>query len=162
MTGTTQSATQTDVRFAVSCRMFMARYCQIVEYSIFHTLFHPDVKQSVSNPALMSFTIPITLGPNQPCKKGTTRVGKCEPCNAIDPHAGDVYGLLANFDLRAVDAVCQGSLSYPVPAGFALARGECCVYDFRLVVYDRTVRSSGVNWADSNWPVKICNDLPAV
>ncbi|MFO1322085.1 MAG: hypothetical protein U1F52_20970 [Burkholderiales bacterium] len=108
-----------------------------------------------------TFTIPVSFGPSSACTQGTMRVGKCEPCNALDPRAGDVYGLLANFDLRAVDDVCQGSLPYPVPTGFALARGECCVYVFELTVYDRTARSSGVNWAQANWPVKICNDLKA-
>ena len=106
-----------------------------------------------------TITIPISMGPTSPCFKGTKRIGKCDPCNALDPHAGDVYGTLAQFDLRAVDLFCKGSLPYAVPDAFTIPRKECCVYTFDLWVYDRTVRSSGVNWAHASWPVKICNDL---
>ena len=104
-------------------------------------------------------TIPISLGPTTPCFKGSERVGKCDPCNPVDAHAGDVYGTLAQFDLRAVDLLCKGGLPYAVPDEFTIARGSCCVYTFDLWVYDRTVRSSGLNWAHAVWPVKICNDL---
>jgi hypothetical protein len=73
-----------------------------------------------------------------------------------------IIGTLAQFDLRAVDQTCRTSLPYPVPAGFALERGECCVYIFHLTVHDRTARPCGVSYATADWPVKICNDLPPV
>ena len=52
------------------------------------------------------------------------------------------------------------NLKLPVPPGFAMPRGQCCVYIFHLTVYDRTSRPCGVSYATSDWPVKICNDLP--
>ena len=111
--------------------------------------------------------IPI-LGPGGTCFYGTSRVGdpdtataNCKPCNPFNPAPGALFGTLALFDLRAVDAICDSSVTaYPVPAGFALERGECCVYTFDLWVYDRTIRNTGANWAHDSWPVKICNDLP--
>lgn len=74
-----------------------------------------------------TITIPISMGPTAPCFKGTKRIGKCDPCNALDPHAGDVHGTLAQFDLRAVDLACKGSLPYAVPDAFTIPRQECCV-----------------------------------
>ena len=75
------------------------------------------------------------------------------------PTVAQIIGTLATFDLRAIDPLCQSSLPYGVPAGFATPRGQCCVYIFHLTVYDRTSRPCGVNYATADWPVKICNDL---
>ena len=110
-----------------------------------------------------SVQIPV-MGPGGACFYGTSRVGDpgvtCTPCA---PHAplppGGFLGTLALFDLRAIDPICQSQVSYPIPADFTLRRGECCVYQFDLWVYDRTITSGGPHWAHDSWPVKICNDL---
>jgi len=108
--------------------------------------------------------IPIP-GPGGSCFYGTSRVGDpvarcisgaCDPAH-LDPSA--VFGLLANFDLRAVDPMCSSQVSYPVPADLLLPRGECCDYVFRLWVQDRTISAGGPHWAEALWPVRICNDL---
>lgn len=107
-----------------------------------------------------SMSVPITLSASGPCYQGVQRVGKCTPCAGSNVLTA---GLLANFDLRVLDLVCgtPANLGYTVPAGLALKRGECCVYDFDLWVYDRSVVNCGtVHWAHAVWPVKICNDLP--
>ncbi|HEV2960997.1 MAG TPA: hypothetical protein VG649_04165, partial [Candidatus Angelobacter sp.] len=60
---------------------------------------------------------------------------------------------------RALDPICSASVKWgPIDPKFTLARGTCCVYIFKVWVYDRTVRENSVGgYAD--WPVKICNDL---
>lgn len=104
-----------------------------------------------------SVTIPITLPPlSPPCFFGLKRVGSCTPCAPVNVFVDDV---LAQFDLRAVDLLCKPSLPYAVPDSFTIPRGECCVYTFRLWVYDTTLTPSGVHWDTDEWPVKICNDL---
>jgi len=104
-----------------------------------------------------SLSIPIP-GPGGSCYYGTSRVG--DPGVRCDgTPATFMMGTLTSFDLRAIDPQCQSGLPYVVPAGFATARGECCVYIFHLTVYDRTSRPCGVNYATADWPVKICNDL---
>ena len=102
--------------------------------------------------------IPIDA-PDGSCFFGRNRVG--EPGNRCDGTTGsDIYGLLADFDLRALDEVCKDSTSYTIPAGFALERGECCVYTFWLRVYDTTKRLGGGTQVDfDSWPVKVCNNL---
>jgi hypothetical protein len=108
--------------------------------------------------------IPI-LGPGGSCFYGTSRVGDpvkrcisgpCDPAH-LDPSA--VFGLLANFDLRAIDPLCSSQVSYPVPPDFLLPRGQCCDYIFWLWVQDRTITTGGPHWAQALWPVRICNDL---
>lgn len=106
--------------------------------------------------------------PMHPCFYGTSRVGDpqnhcasgvCDP-NNLPPMA--VFGTLAKFDLRALDPICSGSVKWgPVPAGFTIKRGECCVYIFKVWVYDRTIRGGGQHtvYGYGDWPVKICNDL---
>ncbi len=99
--------------------------------------------------------------PLHPCFYGTSRVGdpgtRCVPC---DPTSlGAVFGTLAQFDLRAVDPICKPSLPYSVPDQFTIPRGQCCVYVFKVWVYDRTIFPGGPHWAYADWPVKICNDL---
>jgi hypothetical protein len=111
----------------------------------------------------VSIQIPI-VGPGGSCFYGTSRVGdpgtRCTPhCDPAHPDPSAVFGTLALFDLRAVDQICKSSLPYFVPDEFTLPRGECCVYTFKLWVYDRTIRNTGNNWAYDEWPVKICNDL---
>jgi hypothetical protein len=104
-----------------------------------------------------SLSIPVP-GPGGSCYYGTSRVG--DPGTRCGMFmAPPTIGTLATFDLRAIDPDCQAQLPYVVPAGFATKRGECCVYIFHLTVYDRTSRPCGGNWATSDWPVKICNDL---
>ena len=103
--------------------------------------------------------IPIDA-PDGSCFYGTQRVG--EPGNRCDsPGGSDVIGTLANFDLRAIDAVCKANTSYAtsIPNSFTLARGECCVYIFSMRVYDNTRFSGGPRHKDAFWAVKICNDL---
>lgn len=104
------------------------------------------------------------MGPGGACFYGTQRVGNpgadCTPCVPHGLPASATIGTLALFDLRALDAVCSSQVPYPVPANFTLRRQECCVYQFDLWVYDRTITSSGVHWAHDSWPIKICNDLP--
>ncbi len=106
--------------------------------------------------------------PLHPCYYGTSRVGDpldhcaggvCDP-NNLNPMA--VFGTLAKFDLRALDPVCSASVKWgPIPASFTIKRGECCVYVFKVWVYDRTIRPGGQHtvWGYGDWPVKICNDL---
>lgn len=101
--------------------------------------------------------IPVP-GPGGSCYFGTSRVGDPNVRCGVTLGA-PMLGTLATFDLRAIDPACGASLPYVVPDGFATARGECCVYTFKLAVYDRTIRPCGVNWATADWPVKICNDL---
>jgi hypothetical protein len=115
-------------------------------------------------------TISIPIGPTIPpalppaCFYGTSRVGNpgstCTPCAHPYPNPG--AGVLTEFDLRAVDLMCKGhpSFPYPVPDAFTIPRGECCVYIFKLWVYDRTRRPSMyTTYGYDDWPVKICNDL---
>jgi hypothetical protein len=106
--------------------------------------------------------------PMHPCFYGTSRVGDplhhcassvCDP-NNLDP--GAVFGTLANFDLRAVDPLCSKSILWgPIDPKFTIARGDCCVYVFKVWVYDRTIRPGGQHsvYGYGDWPVKICNDL---
>ncbi len=104
-----------------------------------------------------SLQIPVP-GPGGTCFYGISRVGSCTQCPG-DPAGGEVYGTLATFDLRAVDAICSASLPYAVPAGFALDRGDCCVYTFEVYAQDRTITPGGPHHDTQIWPVKICNDL---
>ena len=104
-----------------------------------------------------SLTIPIP-GPGGTCYYGTSRVGDPGTRCGV-PTVAQIIGTLTTFDLRAIDPLCQASLPYVVPPGFATPRGQCCVYIFHLTVYDRTARPCGVNYATADWPVKICNDL---
>ena len=102
--------------------------------------------------------IPIDA-PDGSCFFGVNRVGvpgtRCE--GSFGP---DIHDILAKFDLRALDAECVDSTSYSIPPGFALQRGECCVYTFWLRVYDTTKRLGGGTQVDfDSWPVKICNNL---
>ena len=108
--------------------------------------------------------IPVP-GPGGTCFWGTSRVGDpgvrcaggpCDPAH-LDPSA--VLGLLANFDLRAIDPLCSSQVPYGVPPDFLLPRGQCCDYTFWLWVQDRTIFSGGPHWAEAFWPVRICNDL---
>jgi len=108
--------------------------------------------------------IPVP-GPGGSCFYGTSRVGdpvkrcisgSCDPAH-LDPSA--MFGLLANFDLRALDPLCSSQVSYPVPPDLLLPRGQCCDYIFWLWVQDRTIFSGGPHWAEAFWPVRICNDL---
>jgi hypothetical protein len=104
-----------------------------------------------------SLSIPIP-GPGGTCYYGTSRVGDPGTRCGV-PTTTRFTGTLATFDLRAIDPLCQASLPYVVPDGFATPRGQCCVYVFHLAVFDRTARPCGVNYATADWPVKICNDL---
>ena len=108
--------------------------------------------------------IPI-VGPGGTCFYGTSRVGdpvkrcisgQCDPAH-LDPSA--VFGLLANFDLRAIDPLCSLQVPYAVPPDFLLPRGQCCDYILWLWVQDRTIFPGGPHWAEAFWPVRICNDL---
>ena len=101
--------------------------------------------------------IPVP-GPGGACFQGTTRVGDPGTRCGI-PSVAEVIGVLALFDLRAIDPDCKASLPYLVPDAFTTPRGECCIYTFTLTVYDTTSRPSGDNFAQATWPVKICNDL---
>lgn len=107
--------------------------------------------------------IPVD-GPTGTCFFGTERVGNpgttcAPPCDPFNPAPGAVFGTLAQFDLRAVDPLCKAQVSYPVPDAFTIPRGECCVYTFKVWVYDRTLRGAQAHHAEAEWPVKICNDL---
>jgi hypothetical protein len=108
--------------------------------------------------------------PFNPCYYGTTPVG--DPgtrCVAPAPVCPDqsfplnpaIFGLLTQFDLRAVDPMCSqvASFPYPVPLDFTIERGTCCVYTFKLWVYDRTITLGGPHWAYADYSIKICNDL---
>jgi hypothetical protein len=106
--------------------------------------------------------------PMNPCFYGTSPVGDplhhcatsvCDP-NNLDPMA--VFGSLASFDLRALDPICRGNVKWGPDPNLTIPRGECCVYIFKVWVYDRTIRPGGQHtvWGYADWPVKICNDLP--
>jgi hypothetical protein len=108
------------------------------------------------------------FNPLNPCFYGTSRVG--DPLNhcasaVCDPNAlpaGAIFGNLAQFDLRALDPICSASVKWgPIPALFTINRGECCVYTFKVWVYDRTIRGGGEHTVGGygDWAVKICNDL---
>jgi hypothetical protein len=109
-------------------------------------------------------TIPAPIGLGGSCYYGTSRIGNpgtlCTPCVHVYPHPG--HGLLTEFDLRAFDLKCKSDPSFPyvVPDAFTIPRGECCVYIFKLWVYDRTRRPGmySIHGYDE-WPVKVCNDL---
>jgi hypothetical protein len=105
--------------------------------------------------------------PMNPCFYGTKTVGDplhhcsssvCDP-NNLDPLA--VFGTLAEFDLRALDPICRSSVKWGPDPNLTIARGECCVYIFKVWVYDRTIRGGAEHtvWGYGDWPVKICNDL---
>ena len=112
---------------------------------------------SVTKQGGPSISIPLP-GPGGACYYGTSRVGDPGTRCGV-PTVAEVIGLLATFDLRAIDPDCKPSLPYVVPDAFTTPRGECCIYTFTLTVYDRTSRPCGLNYAQSEWPVKICNDL---
>lgn len=114
--------------------------------------------------AWVSIPIPgpgFPLAPLTPCYHGTSRVGdpgtRCNPCDPAHPDPTAVFGTLAQFDLRWVDPICK---PLGVPDDFVIARGECCVYLFKVYVQDRTIFSGGPHWREAFWPVRICNDLP--
>jgi hypothetical protein len=105
--------------------------------------------------------------PLHPCFYGTSTVGDplhhcntapCDP-NNLDPAA--VFGALASFDLRALDPICQSSVKWGPDPNLTIPRGQCCVYIFKVWVYDRTIREGAEHtvWGYGDWPVKICNDL---
>jgi hypothetical protein len=108
--------------------------------------------------------------PFNPCYYGITPVGdpgtRCVPPAPVCPSPPNplnpaTFGLLTQFDLRAVDPTCSQLPSFPyaVPIDFTIDRGTCCVYNFKLWVYDRTITTGGPHWAYADWPIKICNDL---
>ena len=115
---------------------------------------------SVTKQGGPSISIPIP-GPGGSCFFGMSRVGDPGTRCGLPtvPETPEIRGLLASFDLRAIDPTCKAFLPYVVPDAFTTPRGECCVYTFSLTVYDRTARPCGINYAYSEWPVKICNDL---
>lgn len=117
---------------------------------------------SVSKQGGSSVHIPIP-GPTGTCFHGTSRVGDpgvhCTPCDPAAPDPSASFGTLAEFDLRAIDPDCSAQVTHPLPTNFQTPRGECCVYQFRLFVQDRTYSTAGTHWAEAYWPVKICNDL---
>ncbi len=105
--------------------------------------------------------------PLNPCFYGTSPVGDplhhcnnsvCDP-NNLDPAA--VFGNLASFDLRALDPICRSQVKWGPNAGLTINRGDCCVYIFKVWVFDRTIRGNSQHtvWGYGDWPVKICNDL---
>ena len=109
----------------------------------------------------------VDPNPAKWCFNGISRVGDplhhcasgiCDP-NNLDPMA--VFGPLAQFDLRALDPICRGSVKWGPDPNLTIPRGECCVYIFKVWVYDRTIRPGGQHsiWGYGDWPVKICNDL---
>lgn len=126
----------------------------------------------ISIPIVTSLAQPCVIPgpPFNPCYYGTTPVGdpgtRCIPPAPVCPDPPSplnpaTYGLLTQFDLRAVDPTCSQlpSFPYPVPIDFTMDRGTCCVYNFKLWVYDRTITGSGPHWQYADWPIKICNDL---
>jgi hypothetical protein len=114
-------------------------------------------------------TIPIPIAdPVSPCFHGIAPVGDpspgtshCPPCNPYGLPPSAVIGTLAKFDLRILDPKCTSDAGWSVPPDLLLPRGECCVYIFKLWVYDRTFRGGAQHNAPAydDWPVKICNDL---
>jgi hypothetical protein len=104
-------------------------------------------------------SIQIPIGPGGGCFFGTSRVGDPGTRCGVPTVPMSIL-TLTDFDLRAVDKLCKSQLPYPVPDTFTLERGSCCVYIFHLAVFDRTSRPCGTSAATSDWPVKICNDLP--
>lgn len=107
--------------------------------------------------------------PLNPCFYGTSTVGDplhhcnsavCDP-NNLDPAA--VFGTLAKFDLRALDPICRSSVKWGPDPNLTIPRGQCCVYVFKVWVYDRTFREDAQHtiWGYGDWPIRICNDLPS-
>ena len=145
-------------------------YDEYIDYSLPFTPPNDNfdfywVKVAKQGGSWVQIPIQIPPPPGSPCFFGTSRVGDpvarcisgpCDPAH-LDPSA--VLGLLANFDLRAVDPICSSQVPYSVPPDFLLPRGECCDYMFWLWVQDRTIFSGGPHWAEAFWPVRICNDL---
>jgi len=126
-----------------------------------------------------AWNVPITIGtdPADPTH-GLLRRGqpgdRCEPLPAGGPGCppaqivpGKSYDVLTQLDMRAFDEVCVSQImpaSLRPPAGFALKRGTCCGYTFRLYAQDKTWSNGwkgGFHHAWSlPWAVCICNDLP--
>jgi len=99
---------------------------------------------------------------------GTSRVGdpgtRCP--NAVPPPGppAPVFtdGILANLDMRRLDAVCNTN---PADADLVLQRGECCGFIVHLSVWDTSICPSlpyGRHQTDVYFPFCICNDLPPV
>lgn len=96
---------------------------------------------------------------------GTSRVGdpaaRCPSASPPDPPPlNDVPGVLATFDMRRLDAICN-----PGEPTLTLKRGECCGYLLRLLVWDTSICPSLSNDRHQqvhHFPVCICNDLPPV
>ena len=102
--------------------------------------------------------------PGQRCEPLPAGGPACPPAQVVPGRAVDV---LTSLDMRAFDEVCVSSImpaSSRPPAGFALKRGTCCGYSFRLFAQDKTWSngwSGGFHRAWSlPWAVCICNDLP--
>jgi hypothetical protein len=107
-----------------------------------------------------TISVPIVSDPKNCCLYGTSRVGDPGTRCGV-PIGPPTLGTLAQFDLRAVDPTCKSQVPcmQPIPDDFAIDRGTCCVYVFRLAVSDRTVSPCITHAAYADWPVKICNDL---
>ena len=100
--------------------------------------------------------------PWTPATNGTSRVG--DPgvrCPSASPPPGPVgpefTGILASVDLRRLDAICN-----PGEPDLTLARGECCGYVARLLVWDNSVcpaLSGGRHQIEHHFPFCICNDI---
>lgn len=98
--------------------------------------------------------------------KGTAHVGIPDSVCACDPALGTPGdGVLAALDMRIFDAQCAGQVpaKFRPPAGFALARGECCTFTLSLYAQDKTVNENGPGDCHHAWAsccIQICNDLP--
>ncbi len=94
---------------------------------------------------------------------GSSRVGDPgKRCPSAVPPAGplpaETPGVLAIFDLRKLDELCN-----PSAPELTIKRGECCTYVLKLKVWDRSICPSLPNHRHEiyhNFPVFICNDLP--
>ena len=82
-------------------------------------------------------------------------------CATASPPPGPVgpefTGILASVDLRRLDAICN-----PGEPDLTLARGECCGYVARLLVWDNSVcpaLSGGRHQIEHHFPFCICNDI---
>lgn len=108
------------------------------------------------------------FNPMSPCFYGTSTVGDpldhcaTAPCDPNNLNPGAVFGTLAKFDLRTIDPICSKQVKWgPINPLFTVPRGECCVFIFKVWVYDRTFRGGAQHTIGGygDWPVKICNDL---
>lgn len=91
---------------------------------------------------------------------------KCTTASPPPMPSTETTGMLAQLDLRRLDAVCNpGEPDLTLQRGSKGKPGECCGYVLTLLVFDNSVcplGPDGRHEIEHHFPICICNDLPPV